>query len=256
MLLYFVPLPVRTLTVEQLAQRGLTGRHGPLEGIGRADLAGEGRFAVSEVAHGPGGAAGTILAPLPSDPTRPLPPIGYYPHAQTWQDGAGYAVGLPETGAAPDDLARRRIIPGYSLPLADGQTWTIAVLRYGDGRCGLPERLGVDAGGALTRALKPEWRDDWALAGRIVDQFLGRSRETISTDEAFRIALRILAVNYRVCPWGASLLGLFDEETVLAVLGCAIDLPRLRRLTETPEVAEACDALDPNGKNGEGSSAT
>jgi hypothetical protein len=83
-----------------------------------------------------------------------------------------------------------------------------------------------------------EYREADALAKEIVAAFL--ESRTVSAEDAFTQAVRVLAVNYRLGVEEAGLLGILAGDDVVKVLGLCIDVPSL----EAQASAEAVNGLE------------
>jgi len=193
------------------------------------------------VTGGPGGTAGVILG------AEGLP--RYYPDRQAWQamtgSEAGVWIGRPhDTAIGPNDLARRTMLDGHTVTLADGNQWLAPIARacwppsedpyvY---RVALPTVSTLDeAGRWIAGDVVGRYRALWDLAVAWHDHYFATDDEEADEADPFtgpdafhnahQAALDALAHNYRLGPDEADLLGLLTQENIVAVLHALIDLP-------------------------------
>lgn len=226
-----------------------------------SDVTSAGQCAINEIAtHGPGGASGVLVTIIPASGEVPKR-IGYQPDFQAWQQatktpgGQDLWIGLDrEHPPTPADLLRsdfRRsqhgvIVAshqGFSLTLADGNLWTVPVIRrpaivakHGRRTSDLPTDIGWDIEGRFAETLKPQFQPLFDEAAALVGLFYeddGRPRDgnfEISVEDGLRWCLRLLGVNYRYGPHEQNLLRAIDQSNVWLVLGLAVDTPLMQQL--------------------------
>ncbi len=211
-----------------------------IEAVGLGYALGDG-FQQRPVLHGPDANAGVVLGSKAAGAES----IGYYPNRQTWrripQSSAwcGYDTDAPP---GPGDLVRPDPLGGHEVELADGRHWLVPVarmvvddggsLRYYDR---LPRRMHLDDDGAWTAGEPRErYRELDAIVESHIQAAIGEAGvegiARLAIDPASAIA--VLAVNYRLGPVEADVLGLFDwnGRQAMRVLDAACDLPGLERL--------------------------
>jgi len=185
---------------------------------------------LSNVDRGPGDASGVVVAASATEPRR----FGYYHDVQTWtqwQDGLW--IGVDRTDRpTPDDLARPERIAGYPVPLGDGHTWTVPILRRQDDSTCLPSDMVPTADGRVLTPVKSRYRDLWeASADDVAFCFAdeGPSSEKQfakeNMPEMLARCVRILGVNYRFGLIEQSILGVVDTSNWYTILACSVDVP-------------------------------
>lgn len=190
----------------------------------------EGPFSFREVGGGPGGRAGVVVG-AGSD-------VGYYPDRQTWLPIPGGPDGVfggydPSSPPKPADLARIEQIEGYAVDLADGDEWLVPVARCFPAGSMLPQALTIGPDGKVVREALPKFADACRDADRLWNYFRsengladdGEKIEPIDDDEMFGLAVRILALNYRVGPIEVSELKLLTTKNIRRILWCFVDAP-------------------------------
>lgn len=117
----------------------------------------------------------------------------------------------------PEDLARRRLFAGQALKL-NGQVWQVPVAKL------LPHVFGVDKDGDLSQVIAERYREVHGEAWRWCQLRLGLlDGGNIGDPELFRLAARILGLNYRVDVAEIAALGLLDLYTMQQVLDVYAD---------------------------------
>ena len=134
----------------------------------------------------------------------------------------GRPKGKPIT---PESLARKKLRPGATVRLADGQEWQIPIARQ------LPRVLGLSAS-RPTDTYKPFWE----LALKAVQEWLhvGDAGPYWSTkdDQLFAFACAALAINYRLAPPLVDWLGLVDTDNAFEILAVVTEGQCLARMLE------------------------
>jgi hypothetical protein len=207
---------------------------------------------VSPAHAGPGGEAGGHFVAIG--------PAAVVSGEQQWSpifsaanDAIVARVAIEALPPGPSDLARSADdgLGGYTLTLGDGNTWTVPLVHKWNADAGghdlhgravtLAPVLGQDNRTQIRRVAKKEFAPIDALAARTFTRFA--TGATISISDLFADAVAFLAVNYRIGPAEAGLLGLLDEDTARTVLGLAIDYPALLRHAQA--TARSGPAFDP-----------
>lgn len=205
---------------------------------------------------GPGGKSGVLVTIFPPSGQAPKR-LGYYPEFQRWtrlQDDLW--IGLDnEEPPRPQDLLRAtrkrdaagRPAPlhaGYSPTLADGEAWTIPVVRRpplllesGWEESDLPHDIGWDESGRFAQTLKIEYQAIWEEAGQLCGQFFGPDGDlaeetTLTVEDGLRRAIRLLQLNYRYGRHEQNVLHAIDRSNVFFILGIALDLPTVKELLD------------------------
>lgn len=178
--------------------------------------------------RGPGDLSGTIIAYCDRQPPRR---IGYYAD-QKWEkigDGSTLWVGTePNEPATPEQLQKRRVHPGYSLELGDGNTYTIPVVRRPDGSTNLPTDMVFDAAGKLQEPIKPAYTRYWESSAEVCQWFFGGEPAAPDKAKALQLAIEVLGLNYRYGLAEHQALRLIDATNFLAILALSVDLPRVQ----------------------------
>lgn len=179
-------------------------------------------------------------------------PGSYNPDLQVWQDCGKYWCGF-ESGRkpGPDNLLRTVGIDGYHLTLGDGNKWRVPMLkrwRRNEGHVSeLPKKLRrvITPEGRYTvkMAVAPEHEALDNIGQMIRDAFAAEAGW--SFDDLYATAAALLSTNYSIGPEEIGLLGLFDQEIALKMLGLAIDTPGLE--AHALEMADVGIWVKPDG---------
>lgn len=205
---------------------------------------------------GPKNRGGIVLAYGGDGKTDPAS-VGFWPDRQVWRpagQAGGTYVGMPAGPEAktqkpgPADLMRAEPVGGYIVDLADGNPWIVPVARIFPEGTAFPQTLAIGPEGQLVSEPIEEFAAAAGDADRIWDAVRtdhdmledGEEPTAIDDIEAFRMAVRALAINYRVGPAEVSALKILTTTNVLRVLACFVDYPAFA-------AAELADAK----KNGE-----
>lgn len=190
---------------------------------------------------GPGGAAGMVTSLGAGQ-------IGYYPDRQVWhsmglrgQEGSqrrvwfGWFVDRPP---GPADLQRDGALPGHRVRMFNDEEWTVpAAMQFDSGQFGgaLPQVLDLSESGEWTLGpVKQRYERLWQVASEFFDAFMraqaDESEEGVRLPKVVdmaRLAVDVLAANYRVSALEVAKLGLLDSRgtTAVEVLKAAIDWP-------------------------------
>jgi len=224
--LYFVP-KIQSATDEELRSRRLD------KVIDRPEVG-------VVLANGPGGTAGLVI----TDRSHDISPRIVLTH-QTWRpaplrgaESPPYYVGYwNEKRPTEESLRRRKGLPGEAIELRDGAKWTVPrLVQFADKspdvpiqyEVTLPKVLDVnDDGDLIAGAVDPKyaelWDRGWAAHHALMGQATETGQATMTEMEARRLAVDLMAVNYRLTALEIAMLGLFESETPIRVVCSAID---------------------------------
>jgi len=208
-------------------------------------------FSPNPITHGPSGKPGCVLAAGVEAHGAEAPFGAYVPDTQEWHEapGKGFWVGWDNSRPPrPVDLQRREILEGRNVKMGDGQLWHVPTARlWPTGESAFEQRMILQADG--TWAKKP--LDKYAKLCEIAERLDAiREKETVEFDEsdAVSMAVNILAVNYRVGPVEAHVLGLLtttEGGTVVRLFNVFMGFPQLGEMLAAME--EASKKNDPAG---------
>jgi hypothetical protein len=216
-----------------------------------------------QVLRGPDNGCGTLVCAKDRlEPGR----LKYRPHEQTWRlvGAAGrpaYWIGtFNDDPPTPNDLVRKKTIPGHETELADGRLWLCPVARgqaAQDGRLvwyhTLPRTIVLDEESDrqwTEGKVVPRYARLWELAGQYWQARVGSAMPEASAGEQVKFdfqgdaaaAALCLAVNYRVTSVEVSDLGLLDTDAPRKILDALIDWPTLIKLSAEMQKKTACEA--------------
>lgn len=190
--------------------------------------------------------------PAPPDPERKLPGRRYW-----YLDEPGRAVTptdlqrRPEgdlTGVQADEMAVRPRYAGLSITLGDGQAWWLP------NQFQLPHHFAIDECGKFCSTVitpqRPLYdRMLWAFRScqsQLAQMFCELPSDVLTADdrrfisehpprdieheEAFKFSCEMLALNYRIDPWMAGVLGLFTPKNFWRVLMGVTDAATINQL--------------------------
>ena len=240
--LYYIP-NVGGANAQMLSDRGLLGRFS--QGIGRETV----EHSVTASIEGPKERGDKNPPRVGCLVAAGLRPAKFEPDRQRWipllstshQQPATSNHSFPYVGVEdiaqpprPADLERESGVAGYDLKLADGNVWRVPLVRRWDAQqlehvAALPEAITGEAAGGRYRfvtRVRPEFAEIDAIGESLFSAF--NTRATTTIEDLFDLASRLLAVNYRLGPEEAMLLGLFTVETAMECLRLAIDTPAMR----------------------------
>ncbi len=218
---------------------------------------------------GRGGVVGAFRPETPAG--EPANPIGYYPDRQEWRvaPGGAYWVGYNlDAPPRPADLARRDVLPHYTLTLGDGQDWEVPIAREGVAGSPLPHILDMDDELRVIRIPDPRF----ATFAKQADKFWGfmcdvaaSASEQIAAvmaqvphdrvdsygDEDFwALATTALGLLYRVSNAEVRLLRPFNQTNLWEIAKAVVDWPGAEAMEAEagadPRVADAGDGA-PDG---------
>jgi hypothetical protein len=234
------------------------------------DLSHEGDFMRGDMATavGPGGQNGLLLSA--HQPVGALANRSGFEAGQNWVEiveGRTFVcVNDDPKGKAdrvrPVDLQRhpyRRpsfaassqpAVRGYGVNLCDGQEWCVPLVRSPRRRFGsglefdqaadrdatwLPQLVSLNAGGEVERRPMPGTPDLFPEYVDVVQCVFLEALAAVPFKARLDLAVRTLAVNYRLDHRLAGALALFDEDSVNEVLQAAVDYPLLMLFSEESE---------------------
>lgn len=225
MLIYFAP-HAQTLNDKVIADNGLTS----LLKLGRRNR---------PTTRGPGDQPGLFI--LDAEHNADL--VRYEPDNQTWSKRFGSAsyVGTWNHLPPPDpaSLLREDALPGVSVQLLDGQSWTIPLIReYCEGdklqsRTSLPRVLQQDQGsgrlveGAVVPKYSQLWDRSLAVTQMIFDQITKGPGAEIDDAIAEQLVLDLLSTNYRIDASVVTHLQLLTQKYFADIIRAALDVATL-----------------------------
>lgn len=178
---------------------------------------------------GPGGKSGVMLVAADSMGRYQ---VGYHPDEQEWhrrpaglgpEVWVGYYLAAPP---GPDELARLESLRGYRVRLGDGREWVAPRVLAICSQPALPRRMVLnDAGNFVPGDVCPQYAHLSEICERYVERAMEAVKDAVADDaqsgdlvefscgpDEVADAVTLLAVNYRISKFEASLLGLFTEE--------------------------------------------
>jgi len=163
----------------------------------------------------------------------------YRPDEQTWKKGSGgkFWVGMwNDDRPGPDDLRREHLIAGHPVKLRDGLEWTIPVARSIVRGSTLPKAIVLGEDGETFEFEElPEYASLCRDADMIFDSIRTGKDMKMPFQEAARIAIDAMLINYRIGKWEASLLQLFSDVQLWDVMEAIVDMPTIVRMSEELE---------------------
>lgn len=198
-------------------------------------LAFQERLVVNQVhANGPGSVrSGVILYAQPPDGLDVPHRVDYCPDEQEWTDCGTYWMGWNRANPPrPEFLARTPLIAGYDVVLGDDRVWQCPTIRKSGRAPNLPMTMGVDASGEFLMRVMPAFDWAWELSGEIFNRVFGP--QSMTWEDAFRISVQALGLNYRVGPREASQLGLITTENFQRISEAAIDWKIVEEMLAQP----------------------
>lgn len=206
------------------------------------------------ISHGgPGECSGVLLAVDEASLMRGgrrVERIIYLPARQTWRvwpdaehvKQSGFWIGF-ETADRPRpmDLARRDAPhggQGYPVPMANGDAYHIPPQRF------FPDTFEMTAGGVVARVTKKEFLPMKAAAEKLYQMFYetaailaeadGDENATPGLDdtEMFVVGTQFLSLLYRVGVAEATVLGLWDDDSLGLAMKAIIDMPSFEKMIQ------------------------
>jgi len=193
---------------------------------------------------GPGGKSGVIItykSPKTDVPHR----LGYRADEQEWHpigDGSllwiGYLKHDPPTAA---DMERRKTFTGYEIELADGcGKWLVPICRRPDGSSELPRDMYWDAAGRKVTPVKKAYDAIWQDTAPALGWF--HDSEPVDEEAALKLAIRVIALNYRYGVLEHNILRYIDSTNYLTIVSAAIDYPGYLLLRESQKKTDESQA--------------
>jgi hypothetical protein len=213
-----------------------TSSHPALERLGLGHLKGT-SLVHSRVVGGPGNVSGSLVMALPTGAEEHEGKCAYLPEQQTWMQAPGYWIGAyRDAMPRPEDLERPEQVTGYPMPLGDGQMWMIP-LAAGERRQ-LPTRMRWGVDGKWVSEIVPELEAFSGAVEAVAQQVYTTGRIVLPESEQAELAVRALAVNYRIGPAEAAMLDLFNPATSMfqRVFWAVTDYDWYTRIREQPNV--------------------
>jgi hypothetical protein len=160
-------------------------------------------------------------------------PCGELPGGRAW---IGWDTSERPT---PAILARSKQLPGEGVLLADGHEWLIPIATQ------LPRIMGLDPEtGRVSSVVAPQYKPFLQDAWNTLASFMEKSGEvTIDHETGFAAAVRVLAMNYRVCRDLVAVLGIVADSHLWTIPATAceaaamVDLLQKKSLSESPSIA-------------------
>jgi len=133
----------------------------------------------------------------------------------------------------PEWFARADVQLGADVTFADGQEWHVPIARQ------LPQLLGLDDAGNLTKKLLPQYQRFWDEAFKTLKWFESNESRVMHYDqrEMFDFVSLALSINYRLNPDVASWLGLIRNDVGWSVAGVVTEWEGLERAQKKTESA-------------------
>lgn len=183
-------------------------------------------------AVGPGGKDGAIIGV--DDGT----PIRLDLKNQTWtkiSESVWFGFNT-ESKPGPEDFLRKKTwVEGYPVVLADGNRWTIPIIRLrpytGPDQINLPMIIGYDDG-KPGMIIKEEFQELYYGAEALRENLLIENEEMADIERILSICNTSLKVNYRISDKEIVALKLIDTENIKEIVDALLDGPNLRQLIE------------------------
>lgn len=190
-----------------------------------------------EVITGPDGGAGYVVADHDKH-------VGYYPKKQQWRQGQNKNYWLGFDGPVdPKDLQKKELIDGHYITLNDGNQWLIPVARSFPTGTRLPQVLLLGPNGELISESLPAYASFSQEMERVWDVFTDPdNNEALSMEEAWKIAVNALSINYHIQGEEVSFLKILTTNNVTDILKAVVDIPTL--LEKSKKKAEDDDSLN------------
>jgi len=183
--------------------------------------------------------------------------VRYAPDVQTWTAGprpegdqpAFWMGRVNDAELSPDRFARAEQVAGHPTRLADGNDWTVPIIRSSVAGSALPQRMVLDERGEWSsRPLEVYARHQqdaervWTLLMATV-RAANQEADDAADDQAPEsvgmtvpaladVAVRVLGINYTLGAAEVGWLGLFDTRTPERVAMALVDWPTVLRIGE------------------------
>lgn len=180
---------------------------------------------------GPDGGEGIFISPGKAGG------VGYYPDKQTWAKepapGATFWIGIPNGWQPkPDELARRTMLRGNSVQLADNNFWQIPAARsYSESEDSIEYSVDLPRSAQCNREgdwiageVIPRYSRLYEIAAKFAEHFNGvDGAEDLSSGQMLDFAAEALSANYRISRGEISIAGLFTFQHAINVLRALVD---------------------------------
>jgi len=212
---------------------------------------------------GPDNTRGAFLAPHAADRKGRVARCSYDPERQRWtkvQLGTGDEAARPQSiflgywladRPQPMDLARRELVDGHPVKLADGNEWLVPVARrWGNHLSPLPQRLAIGPNGQWVSEVLPQYQQ-LARDAQAYFELIFSAGPDRPYDQWLDVVCAALAVNYQLDRYVVSALGLLTTSVVHPVLEALVDTASLvaeleaRKKKEGEAGGEASSATPP-----------
>lgn len=189
---------------------------------------------------GPDNGDGCVIAPEPQVPVNQLP--GYFRETQTWRKFGDQWIGWQtDMPPGPESLRRGNQIDGYEVELGDGLIWLAPVIRAfressANWESRIPTVWGVDENLQPVAEPLDKFREIWNVSGKVWASVCGGVPAKMI--ECFEWATQCLGMNYRIGVVEASILRIFNDDTMRQVLHSALDIPVVEAAEKKIEESE------------------
>lgn len=179
--------------------------------------------------NGPDGGSGCVIAPQPQGNVDQDP--RYDAETQTWQKFGEHWIGWKtDMLPGPESLRRATMLDGYEVELGDGRVWQAPVIRAFQEKDitwipRIPMVWGI--GRDMTPIAEPlnKYRAAWEMSAKVFASVCGGVPATML--DVFGWAVECLQLNYRIGSIEASVLQVFNDDTMREVLQASVDVPLL-----------------------------
>lgn len=199
--------------IEALRSVGLETLHDDGRSLEHREILNNGPDGRSGILFG-WGALGKMTAYLPaSQEWIRCTPCGDLPGGRAW---IGWDKDAPPS---PETLARKKQLAGEHLLLADGREWLIPVAQH------LPKLMKLSQEtGQVTSVVAPQYKAFLQDAWNTLAKFMERDGEVyIDYQVGFSAAVRVLAMNYRICRDLADALGILGDNELWTIPSTACE---------------------------------
>lgn len=194
---------------------------------------------------GPGDKSGVMFCTN----TGGQPPhrFGYHKEFQRWQKVRNQPelwIGIDkEHPSGPTDLARKQLLDGHLVKLADGNKYQVPYVRSPAGRTALPEDMYQDAEGQFVTELDSSYRETWEATAPVWDVCYPEDEKAGSMpyEDILTHCLRFLGLNYRYGHGEQAVLRLVNKRnyTWERIFQAVVDVPFLLEQEEAAKKNES-----------------
>lgn len=195
-----------------------------IEGADLGDRLPEGTFTSGGMeANGPCERRGWLVARLGKKESLPL----YNAETQTWRqcEGGKYWLGyVTASPPGPGELEREEAVVSWGVILGDKNRWFVPSQKV------LPAYWNIDDDGEMIQQLRPAYTALSKEAGVLFDFYMAKGLDATfemileKKAEMRDLAIRALALNYRVTKWEVAVLGLLDDSGVASIVLALFDV--------------------------------